>query len=106
MGDFVACIEESTAGSDFMKDAFGSCSRCAGALVSEAVFTEIIGDRPPRRLVVSKCAGCDVVFVNIYDENWSWLDEKEAVPIGTFVSVPVYGTLVASKEAFDAISPE
>ena len=48
----------------------GICSSCEANLLSISYHTfneELV--------IVSKCGNCGLVYANIYDNNWAWLDE-------------------------------
>ena len=48
----------------------GICSSCEANLLSISyhTFNEDL-------VIVSKCGNCGLVYANIYDNNWAWLDE-------------------------------
>lgn len=64
--------------SDHDINEIGICSKCSGPLKSlSSHFKEKTALNPEEHLIVSSCTVCSSVFVNVYDEDWSWKSDTE-----------------------------
>jgi len=63
---------------DYDMTNIGTCFKCNSHLksLSTHISNENIPDRK-KHLIASVCTKCSSVYVNIYDQNWSWLDDAE-----------------------------
>lgn len=54
---------------DIEENEIGICGACGAHLLSISyhLFNDLI--------IVAKCSSCNLIFANIYDQDWVWLDE-------------------------------
>ncbi|MCL2863549.1 MAG: hypothetical protein FWE54_05640 [Methanimicrococcus sp.] len=58
----------------------GTCFKCGGHLKSLSAHILKENEKNPgqnKHLIASACKKCPAIYVNIYDQNWSWLDDAE-----------------------------
>ena len=67
----VLCIDENHYSAyDIENNEVGICSSCGANLLSMSyhTFNESL-------IIVSKCGNCELIYANIYDNNWVWMNE-------------------------------
>lgn len=100
-------------------DEIGVCTKCSGQLKS--LSGHFKKDKMPasaEHIIVSACTVCSAVFVNIYDSNWSWINdaEPELVDLSvlsdqknetkTTFFIPVYYDVINTAEELNKIPKE
>jgi len=101
----------------------GTCFKCGGHLksLSAHILKEnILGQ--DKHLIISSCTKCSSIYVNIYDHNWSWLDDaepeffeskpeqfdktKKTDSSHTVFKIPVYSDIINTPKELEMIPKE
>jgi Zn-finger nucleic acid-binding protein len=79
--DNYLCIGESRISAyDLEENEIGSCSNCSAMLVSLSYHSV-----SETNVVVTRCVSCRAFYANVYDLEWSWIDE---VPL-SLLPIPI-----------------
>jgi len=109
---------------DYDMTDIGTCFKCNSHLKS--LSTHILEEKAPdqnKHLIASACTKCSSVYVNIYDKNWSWLDDAEpeifeaeaeqlcekiemSGPSCKVFKIPVYNAIIHTLEELETIPEE
>lgn len=79
------------------KNEIGNCSNCDAILISLSYHS-----LKKTIIVVTKCAMCGALYVNIYDSEWNWVDEAPVFLLP--VSIPISNPIVDDNKGLEAIS--
>lgn len=79
------------------KNEMGNCCNCDAILISLSYHS--IGESI---IVVTKCSFCGSFFANIYNSDWSWIDE---IPVSLLpIRIPISNPIIDDIEGLERIS--
>lgn len=99
---------------DYEMNEIGSCFKCSGHLKSLSAHVQdaALPDQK-KHLLVSVCTKCVSVYVNIYDKEWSWIDDAEPetfksdkIAASKIIRIPVYNDIINTLEELEKIPEE
>jgi len=81
LADSNLCIgEKRIPAYDLEENEIGSCSKCSAMLVSLSYHCV-----SEKNIVVTRCVSCRSFYANVYNLDWSWIDEVQL----TLLPIPI-----------------